>query len=232
MTMESSPAASRARQATTKLTGVRRCSLRPARTFATRRGCSSSAGDVMFRGAADLMARDLPLAFADVADRTVQDGLTSAADDARQRHRRVHGGARDEGAPERNRCLRDRHGQRRGAVSRRGADRIAGGDAAGDRRARAAEERGPISKRPRSRGRTAPAGDRLEVWRGVLEDHPKRGEVVGGGAEGGRRTAGVHPRAAPGRPAGRRARRRRGRASVRSRPGVDALVAAARAARR
>ena len=84
MTMESSPAASRARQVDVQ-TGAacRGCSRPRARTFATRRGCSSSRAIVMFRGAADLLARDLPLAFADVADRAVQDGLTSAADDAR-----------------------------------------------------------------------------------------------------------------------------------------------------
>jgi len=84
MTMESSPAASRAKQVSTKLAGVPRLlasareNLRnPPRVFVSR-------AIVMFRGAADLMARDLPLAFADVADRTVQESLKSAAETARR----------------------------------------------------------------------------------------------------------------------------------------------------
>ena len=64
MTMESSPAAARAQQVTTKLAGVPKllASARenlhsPPRLFVER-------AIVMFHGAADLLARDLPLAFA------------------------------------------------------------------------------------------------------------------------------------------------------------------------
>jgi hypothetical protein len=133
MTMESSPAASRARQATTKLTGVPRLlaaareNLRnPPRVFVTR-------AVVMFRGVADLIAHDLPLAFADVADRTVQEGLKSAADGARRAIDEYTADLESKVLPNATDAYAIGTGQRRGAVSRRGADRHPRGDVAGDR---------------------------------------------------------------------------------------------------
>jgi len=84
MTMESSPAASRAKQAATKLAAVPRLlasareNLRnPPQVFVGR-------AIVMFHGAAELIAHDLTLAFADVVDPAVQDDLKSAAGTARR----------------------------------------------------------------------------------------------------------------------------------------------------
>jgi uncharacterized protein (DUF885 family) len=84
MTMESSPAQSRAKQASAKLAAVPRLlsaareNIRnPPRLFVER-------AIVMFRGASDLIARDLPLAFADVDDPAVLDSLKSAGGSARR----------------------------------------------------------------------------------------------------------------------------------------------------
>jgi uncharacterized protein (DUF885 family) len=179
MTMESSPAASRARQATTKLTGVRRLlaaareNLRnPPRVFVSR-------AIVMFHGAADLMARDLPLAFADVADRTVQGALTSAANDARQ-------------------AINEYTADLESKVLPNATDAYAIGTASVEARYRAEElidipastllaigerelqkaqadfEATAGRVEPRRPGRSA-----LAVWRNVLDDHPKRGELPG-----------------------------------------------------
>jgi hypothetical protein len=196
MTMESSPAASRARQATTKLTGVRRLlaaareNLRnPPRVFVSR-------AIVMFRGAADLMARDLPLAFADVADRTVQDGLTSAANDARQ-------------------AINEYAADLESKVLPNATDAYAIGTANVEARYRAEElidipaatllaigER-ELQKAGRLRSdrlacRTTPAGT---ISAGGLAQRPRRpsetGRTAGGSPEDGGRTAGLHPRAAP-----------------------------------
>ena len=177
MTMESSPAASRAKQVSTKLAGVPRLlasareNLRnPPRVFVSR-------AIVMFRGAADLMARDLPLAFADVADRTVQESLKSAAETARR--------AVDEYAAD----LESK-------VLPNASDAYAIGTANVEARYRAEElievpaatllaigerelqkaqadfEATASRVEPRRPGRSA-----LEVWRNVLDDHPKRGEL-------------------------------------------------------
>src|SRR5262245_61657902 len=177
MTMESSPAASRAKQATTKLTAVRRLlaaareNLRnPPRVFVSR-------AIVMFRGAADLMARDLPLAFADVADRAIQDDLAAAANDARK-------------------AIDVYTAELESKVLQNATDAYAIGTANVEARYRAEElidvpaatllaigERelqraqadfdataGRVE--PRRPGRSA-----LEGWRHVLDDHPKRGEL-------------------------------------------------------
>jgi len=177
MTMESSPAASRAKQVSTKLAGVPRLlasareNLRnPPRVFVSR-------AIVMFRGAADLMARDLPLAFADVADRTVQESLKSAAETARR--------AVDEYAAD----LESK-------VLPNASDAYAIGTANVEARYRAEElievpaatllaigerelqkaqadfEATASRVEPRRPGRSG-----LEVWRSVLDDHPKRGEL-------------------------------------------------------
>jgi uncharacterized protein (DUF885 family) len=83
MTMESSPAAARMRQATSKLEAVPRllASARenvrtPPRVFVER-------AVVMFHGVSSLLQHDLPLAFTDVADPASSAALASAADAAR-----------------------------------------------------------------------------------------------------------------------------------------------------
>ena len=83
MTMESSAAPARMRHVVTKLRGVpallsaARTNIRqPPRVFVERAA-------VMFRGIADLLNRDLGLAFAEVKDPSLQAALRSAADAAR-----------------------------------------------------------------------------------------------------------------------------------------------------
>jgi Bacterial protein of unknown function (DUF885) len=175
--MESSPAASRARQVTTKLAGVPRLlasareNLRnPPRVFVSR-------AIVMFRGAADLMARDLPLAFAEVADRTVQDGLTSAATDARRAIDEYTADLESKVLPN----ATDAYAIGTASVEARyRAEELIDIPAAtllavGERELRKAQtdfEATAGRVEPRRPGRSA-----LEVWRNVLEDHPKRGEL-------------------------------------------------------
>ena len=177
MTMESSPAASRARQVTTKLAGVPRLlasareNLRnPPRVFVSR-------AIVMFRGAADLMARDLPLAFAEVADRTVQDGLTSAANDARRAIDEYTADLESKVLPN----ATDAYAIGTASVEARyRAEELIDIPAAtllaiGERELRKAQtdfEATAGRVEPRRPGRSA-----LEVWRNVLDDHPKRGEL-------------------------------------------------------
>jgi uncharacterized protein (DUF885 family) len=177
MTMASSPAASRAKQATTKLAAVPRLlasareNLRnPPRVFVSR-------AVVMFHGVADLIARDLPMAFSDVADRPVQDGLKSAADEAR-------------------RSVDAYTAELESTVLPKATDSYAIGTANVEARYRAEElidvpsaallaigerelqkaqadfEATAARVEPRRPGQSA-----LEVWRTVLDDHPKRGEL-------------------------------------------------------
>ena len=82
MTMESSPAPERIRQVTTKIRAVpallaaARANIRqPPRVFVERAA-------VMFRGVADLLDKDLSLAFADVKDPALQSSLRAAAKSA------------------------------------------------------------------------------------------------------------------------------------------------------
>ena len=88
----------------------------------------------MFRGASDLLRHDLRLAFADVSDAALQRELAAAAAAAR---RAIDGYATElETTVLRSATgtLCDRHGQRRGALSRGRIDRPSRGGAAGDRR--------------------------------------------------------------------------------------------------
>jgi uncharacterized protein (DUF885 family) len=177
MTMESSPAASRAKQATTKLTGVPRLlaaareNLRnPPRVFVSR-------AIVMFHGAADLMARDLPLAFADVADRTTRDDLAAAASDARKAIDEYTADLESKVLPN----ATDAYAIGTANVEARyRAEELIDVPAAtllaiGERelqKAQADFEATAGRVEPRRPGRSA-----LEVWRHVLDDHPKRGEL-------------------------------------------------------
>jgi uncharacterized protein (DUF885 family) len=178
MTMESSPAEARARQVTTKLAAVptllasARANLQsPPRVFVER-------AIVMFHGAADLVARDLPLAFADVADAAVRNQLKTSADAAR--------GAIDEYRAE----LESK-------VLPQATGKYAIGTANVEARYRAEElidtpapallaigER-ELQKAQADFSATAarvdparPGRSAVEVWREVLNDHPKRGELA------------------------------------------------------
>jgi uncharacterized protein (DUF885 family) len=174
MTMESSAAASRAKQATTKLTAVPRLLasarvnlMNPPRVFVDR-------AIVMFHGASNLIARDLPLSFADVADQAVQDGLKSAAAEAR-------------------RAIDDYTTELESKVLPGASDAYAIGTANVEARYRAEElietptatllaigER-ELRKAQADFAATAaqvdPRRSAIDVWHDVLDDHPKRGEL-------------------------------------------------------
>jgi uncharacterized protein (DUF885 family) len=174
MTMESSAAASRAKQATTKLTAVPRLLasarvnlMNPPRVFLDR-------AIVMFHGASDLIARDLPLAFADVADQAVQDGLRSAAAEARQAiddyatelESKVLPGASDAYAI-----------GTANVEARYRAEELIDAPAAtllaiGDRELRKVQ-----ADFAATAARVDPKRSAIDVWRDVLDDHPKRGEL-------------------------------------------------------
>ena len=178
MTMESSPAAARAKQVTSKLAdvpqliGAARENLKnPPRVFVER-------AVVMFRGAADLLAHDLSLAFADVTDASLQDALKSAA-----------AGARD--------AIDGYATELESKVLPRANGSYVVGTANVEARYRAEEmidtpapvllaiaER-ELRKAQADFAATAarvdparPGRSAVEVWRDVLEDHPRRGELA------------------------------------------------------
>jgi uncharacterized protein (DUF885 family) len=175
MTMESSPAESRIKEVSSKLTAVpkllvsARENLRtPPRPFVER-------AIVMFRGAAELVAEDLPLAFATVADPALQQGMRSAAADAR-------------------RAIDDYVAELESKVLPQATGAYALGTAAVEARYRAEElidtpATGLLAIGERELHRlhadfdaTAARLDAkrppLDVWRDVLADHPKRGELA------------------------------------------------------
>jgi uncharacterized protein (DUF885 family) len=178
MTMESAPAAARAKQVAAKLAAVpqllaaARENLRnPPRVFVER-------AIVMFHGAADLLARDLSLAFTGVADPALQDDLKAAA----ARARRVIDeyaaelesdvlpnatgayaiGTANVEARYRAEELIDTTAQALLAIGEREL-----------RRARADFDATAARVDPARPGRSP-----VDVWRDVLHDHPKRGELV------------------------------------------------------
>ena len=175
MTMDSSPAAERMAQVVSKLRGVpallaaARANVRtPPRVFVERAA-------IMFRGVADLLSRDLFLAFADVTDQALQVELRAAAGAAR---RAIEGyatelettalasatgsyaiGTANVEARYRAEELIDIPAPALLAIGERELQRLQGEFTAAAARV--------DSKRPP-----------LDVWRDVLNDHPKRGEVV------------------------------------------------------
>jgi len=175
MTMESSPAAERAQRVVAKLQRVPRLLAsarenlqKPPRVFVER-------AIVMFRGAAGLLEHDLPAAFAGVTDSAIQASLKGAADTARS--------AIDE-------YVRDLAT----TVLPQATDNYAVGTAAVEARYRAEElidtpaatllalgDRELKQKQAEfaeTAARITPGAPVLDVWRSVLADHPKRGELV------------------------------------------------------
>lgn len=175
MTMDSSPAAERMAQVVSKLRGVpsllaaARANVRtPPRVFVERAA-------IMFRGVADLLSRDLFLAFADVTDQALQVELRAAAGAARQATEGYATelettalasatgsyaiGTANVEARYRAEELIDIPAPALLAIGERELQRMQGEFTAAAARV--------DSKRPP-----------LDVWRDVLNDHPKRGEVV------------------------------------------------------
>ena len=174
MTMEAAPAERRMDQAAAKLRGVPRLleSARqnlknPPRVFVER-------GLVMFHGASDLLAHDLPLAFP-AADPMRKQALAAAATDAQ-------------------RAIDAYAGELQSHVLPTASGQFAIGTAAVEARYRAEElidlpaaallaigER-ELAKTEATFAATArkidPARSPIDIWTDVLRDHPKRGELV------------------------------------------------------
>jgi hypothetical protein len=175
MTMESSGAPERMQQVVTKLRGVpsllaaARANIhRPPRVFVER-------ASVMFRGVADLLDKELPLAFADVKDPALQSSLRAAADTSRR--------AIEQYATElETTALRTATGSyvigTANVEARYRAEELIDAPAAtllaiGERE---------LKKKSAEFAAAAvlvdPKRPALDVWRDVLNDHPKRGEVA------------------------------------------------------
>jgi len=178
MTMESSPAEARARQVVTKLAGVpkllaaaRENLQNPPRVFVER-------AIVMFKGVIDLLDHDLPLAFSDVADAGVKNDLSAAAARARGAIGEYVGELESKVLPN---ATGDWKAGTANVEARYRAEELIEAPATqllaiGERelaKLRADFEATAAKVDPRRPGRAA-----LDVWRDVLNDHPKRGELV------------------------------------------------------
>ena len=178
MTMESSPAAARGKQVTSKLAEVpqliaaaRENLKNPPRVFVER-------AIVMFRGAADLLGHDLSLAFADVSDAAVQDALKSAAAGARDA---IDGYA----AELESKVLPHATGSwavgTANVEARYRAEELIDTPAPallaiGERELRKAQADFAATAARVDPAR--PGRSPVDVWREVLEDHPRRGELA------------------------------------------------------
>jgi uncharacterized protein (DUF885 family) len=178
MTMESSPADARMRQATSKLEAVPRLlasareNLRtPPRVFVER-------AIVMFHGAAGLLEHDLPLAFTDVSDAASRTALTSAADAARRAIEAYAGELETSVLP---RATGDFAIGTASVEARYRAEELIDTPAAmllaiGDRELR--KLRADFEATAARVDPSRPKRPALEVWRDVLNDHPQRGALV------------------------------------------------------
>ena len=175
MTMESSPAAVRARRATAKLRQVRsllaaaRSNIaNPPRLFAER-------GAAMMRGASEMLGKDLELAFAGVAEPGLLDSLRTAARAAREQVDAYAAYLEHEVIP---RATGDFTIGAANLARRYLAEELidlplAKLEAIGERELAAQQAEF------RAAGEAlAPGKDALKTWRAVRRDHPKRGEVV------------------------------------------------------
>jgi len=175
MTMESSAAEARMRQASSKLRGVpallaaARANVKtPPRAFVERAAA-------MFHGASDLVGRDLALAFAGVQDAALQKELAAAAGDAQ---RAIDAYTRELETT----ILQTATGSyaigTANVEARYRAEELIDLPAAallaiGERELKKVQAEFDAAAR-----RVAPDRPPLDVWRGVLDDHPKRGEVA------------------------------------------------------
>jgi uncharacterized protein (DUF885 family) len=178
MTMESAPAEERMGRAAAKLknvprllTAARENIKNPPRVFVER-------AIVMFRGASGLLANDLPLAFASIADERMQGDLKSAASTARS--------AIDEYAAElETRVLPTAAGDYAvgtpNVEARYRAEELIDLSATalltiGERELKKVQaDFDNAASRVNGSG---PARSAVDVWREVLNDHPKRGELA------------------------------------------------------
>jgi len=178
MTMESSPAAARGKQVTSKLAEVpqliaaaRENLKNPPRVFVER-------AIVMFRGAADLLGHDLSLAFADVSDAAVQDALKSAAAGARDA---IDGYAAELELKVLPRATGSWAVGTANVEARYRAEELIDTPAPallaiGERELRKAQADFAATAARVDPAR--PGRSPVDVWREVLEDHPRRGELA------------------------------------------------------
>ena len=175
MTMESSGAEARARQVVTKLAGVptlvaaaRENLKNPPRVFVER-------SIVMFKGVVDLLDHDLPLAFKDVADAGVKSDLSAAAGKARN-------AINDYVGELESKVLAVASGDWRvgtaNVEARYRAEELIDAPAAtllaiGERELKKLQ-----ADFEATAARVNPKRPALAVWRDVLQDHPRRGELV------------------------------------------------------
>ena len=175
MTMESSPAAVRARRAKAKLRQVpsllaaaRSNIANPPRLFAER-------GAAMMRGASEMLGKDLELAFAGVTEPRLLDSLRTAARAAREQVDAYAAYLEQDVIP---RATGDFIIGAANLARRYLAEELidlplAKLEAIGERELAAQQAEF------RAAGEAlAPGKDALETWRAVRRDHPKRGEVV------------------------------------------------------
>src|SRR2546422_1949612 len=174
MTMESSPAERRMQQATAKLRSVpqllasARDNVRdPPRVFVDR-------AITMLHGTSDLLAGDLPLAFAARGDQSLRRALTAAADTARNA---VDGYAKELASIVPKTSGDFRVGTANVEARYRAEELIDLPAPAlleiGERELKKTE-----AEFAAAAARIDPARTAIEVWREVLLDHPKRGELV------------------------------------------------------
>ena len=174
MTMESSPAERRMQQATAKLRSVPRllASARdnvrdPPRMFVDR-------AITMLHGTSDLLANDLPLAFAARGDQSLRHALAAAADKARSA---VDGYAKELASTAPKTSGDFRVGTANVEARYRAEELIdlpaSALLAIGERELKKTE-----AEFAAAAARIDPARTAIEVWREVLHDHPKRGELV------------------------------------------------------
>jgi uncharacterized protein (DUF885 family) len=178
MTMESSPVEARAKQVIAKLTAVPRLLLSARENLKNPPQVFVERAIVMFRGAADLVAHDLSLAFADVTDPSLQEALRSAASGAQH--------AVNEYATElETRVLPNTTGSyatgTANVEARYRAEELIDTPspallAIGERELRKAQAdfTATAARVDPARPGRSPAG----VWRDVLDDHPRRGELA------------------------------------------------------
>jgi len=175
MTMESAPAAQRMALAASKLGAVPRLLASARKNVRTPPRVFVERGITMLHGASDLLARDLPLAFAGAGDAALQKRLSAASAAARNAID-VYAKALETD------------------VLPRAAGAYAIGTANVEARYRAEElidvpagRLLAIGERELRRteaefrataARLDPSKPPLDVWRGVLNDHPRRGELV------------------------------------------------------
>jgi uncharacterized protein (DUF885 family) len=175
MTMESSPAPARLKQVVAKLHGVPSL-LAAARTnIRTPPSVFVQRAAIMFHGVSDLLEHDLPLAFADVSDAALQKALAAEAGEAR---RAIDGYTRELETTTLQSATGSYAIGTANVEARYRAEELIDVPAAtllaiGQREL--AKAQAEFSEAAARVSANRPA---LEVWRDVLDDHPKRGEVA------------------------------------------------------